>query len=305
MAQVTFDVANEMESARQQSSGNSFDFFTLRNDGDEAIVRFRYQNTSQFKIFTVHDVELVNNGRKSRRKVNCLREPRDQIDMCPLCKAGVNSRNTFLIEMIQYITDPQTGAVTVKPVVWERSMSYANRLKSLIDEYGPLDDCIFKIKRCGAAGSMDTTYEIFYGNPKMYPDNVFLKDFSAFESVNFMGSVIMSKNYDEMNTYLNTGSFPSTRTDNAQSTGGAYAANEATYAPSPSTPQYVPKEQYQPAVNTPVSQTPAPQAAPWESAPVTAPVREQYVPATPSAPAPRQYEPSTQSAPPQRATRYY
>lgn len=26
MAQVTFDVANEMESARQQSSGNSFDF---------------------------------------------------------------------------------------------------------------------------------------------------------------------------------------------------------------------------------------------------------------------------------------
>lgn len=90
-------------------------------------------------------MELVNNGRKSRRKVNCLREPRDQIDMCPLCKAGVNSRNTFLIEMLQYITDPQTGAVTVKPVVWERSMSYANRLKSLIDEYGPLDDCILRL----------------------------------------------------------------------------------------------------------------------------------------------------------------
>ena len=305
MAQVTFDVANEMESARQQSSGNSFDFFTLRNDGDEAIVRFRYQNTSQFKIFTVHDVELVNNGRKSRRKVNCLREPRDQIDMCPLCKAGVNSRNTFLIEMIQYITDPQTGAVTVKPVVWERSMSYANRLKSLIDEYGPLDDCIFKIKRCGAAGSMDTTYEIFYGNPKMYPDNVFVKDFSSFESVNFLGSVILSKNYDEMTTYLNTGAFPTNQTNNAQSAGSAYAANEATYAPAPSNPQYVPKEQYQPVVAAPVTQTVIPQAAPWESTPVNAPVREQYVPAAPSAPAPRQYEPSTQSAPPQRATRYY
>lgn len=305
MAQVTFDVANEMESARQQSSGNSFDFFTLRNDGDEAIVRFRYQNTAQFKIFTVHDVELVNNGRKIRRKVNCLREPRDQIDMCPLCKAGVNSRNTFLIEMLQYITDPQTRAVTVKPVVWERSMSYANRLKSLIDEYGPLDDCIFKIKRCGAAGSMDTTYEIFYGNPKMYPDNVFVKDFSSFESVNFLGSVILSKNYDEMTTYLNTGAFPNNQTNNAQSAVSAYAANEATYAPAPSNPQYVPKEQYQPVVAAPVTQTVIPQAAPWESAPVNAPVREQYVPAAPSAPAPRQYEPSTQSAPPQRATRYY
>lgn len=305
MAQVTFDVANEMESARQQSSGNSFDFFTLRNDGDEAIVRFRYQNTSQFKIFTVHDVELVNNGRKSRRKVSCLREPRDQIDMCPLCKAGVNSRNTFLIEMIQYITDPQTGTVTLKPVVWERSMSYANRLKSLIDEYGPLDDCIFKIKRCGAAGSMDTTYEIFYSNPKMYPDNVFVKDFSAFESVNFLGSLIMSKNYDEMTTYLTTGAFPNTQTDTAQSAVGAYAANEATYAPAPSTPQYVPKEQYQPAFAAYVTPAVIPQVAPWESAPVSAPVREQYVPAAPSAPAPRQYEPSTQSAPPQRATRYY
>lgn len=305
MAQVTFDVANEMESARQQSSVNSFDFFTLRNDGDEAIVRFRYQNTAQFKIFTVHDVELVNNGRKSRRKVNCLREPRDRIDMCPLCKAGVNSRNTFLIEMLQYITDPQTGAVTVKPVVWERSMSYANRLKSLIDEYGPLDDCIFKIKRCGAAGSMDTTYEIFYGNPKMYPDNVFVKDFSSFESANFLGSVILSKNYDEMTTYLNTGAFPTNQTNNAQGAGNAYASNEATYAPAPSNPQYVPKEQYQPVVAAPVTQTVIPQAAPWESAPVNAPVREQYVPAAPSAPAPRQYEPSTQSAPPQRATRYY
>ena len=91
----------------------------------------------------------------------------------------------------------------------------------------------------------------------------------------------------------------------ASAAAGAYAANEATYAPAPSTPQYVPKEQYQPAVNTPLSQTPAPQAAPWESAPVSAPVREQYVPAAPSAPAPRQYEPSTRSAPPQRATRYY
>ena len=130
-------------------------------------------------------------------------------------------------------------------------------------------------------------------------------DFSAFESVNFLGSVIMSKNYDEMTNYLSTGAFPNTQTDTAQSAAGAYAANDATYAPAPSTPQYVPKEQYQPAVAAPVTHPVIPQAAPWESAPVTAPVREQYVPATPSAPAPRQYEPSTQSAPPQRATRYY
>ena len=60
MAQISFDVASQMEADRAQSSNsNSFDFFTLRNDGDEAIVRFAYNDTSTFKIYTVHDIELM------------------------------------------------------------------------------------------------------------------------------------------------------------------------------------------------------------------------------------------------------
>ena len=302
MAQVSFDVASEMEASRPQGQQGAFNFFTLRNDGDEAIVRFRYDNTSQFQIFTVHDVPIVTNGRETQRKVSCLRNPKDPIDMCPLCKSGKSSRNTFLIEMIQYVTDPNTNTVVANPVVWERSMTYANRLKSLIDEYGPLSDCVFKIKRCGAAGSRDTTYEIYYGNPKMYPDEIFVKDFSAFENVRFLGTVIMNKNYDEITQYLTTGSFPQTQqAHSSDATQGNYASNAATYNESvqPSTPQYVPKEApvTQPALQYVPNQQPQPTMAP--------PARQEYIPN--NQPPVRQYEPTTQTGntPPQRATRYY
>lgn len=303
MAQVSFDVANEIEASRPQGQGGSFEFFSLRNDGDEAIVRFRYDNTSEFKIYTVHDVELESNGRRNRRKVSCLRNPKDPINMCPLCASGRNSRNTFLIEMIQYFTDSNTNTIVSKPVVWERSMTYANRLKSLIDEYGPLSDCVFKIKRCGAAGSVDTTYEIYYGNPKMYPDDVFVKDFSAFDSINFMGTLILNKNFDEISQFISTGRFPQTQQSN-ENTQANYVANEATYS-QPSTPQYVPKQEplqeYVPVaqpVQNPVANQLQPNMMP--------PQRQEYVPVN-NPTSVRQYEPTSQTpnTPPQRATRYY
>lgn len=301
MAQVSFDVANEIEASRPQQGGN-FEFFSLRNDGDEAIVRFKYDNTSQFQIYTVHDVDIEANNRRVRRKVSCLRNPTDPIDRCPFCASGKNSRNIFLIEMIQYVTDVSTNTIISKPVVWERSMVYANRLKSLLDEYGPLSDCIFKIKRCGAAGSMDTTYEIYYGNPKMYPDEVFLKDFSIFNEIKFMGTVILDKNYDEISYYLRTGNFPAVqRSENSQQVNNV--ENMTTYT-QPSTPQYVPKNQ-----EVEYNKVPQPVQNPVNNlsqSNMTPPQRQEYIPVNNPPPA-RQYEPTQQSEnrPPQRATRYY
>lgn len=301
MAQISFDVASQMEADRAQSSNNNaFDFFTLRNDGDEAIVRFAYNDTSTFKIYTVHDVELETGGQRKNRKVSCLRNPHDPINMCPLCSSGMSSRNVFLIEMIQYVTDPQTNAIIPKPFIWERSMSYAARLKSLLDEYGPLTDCIFKIKRCGAAGSRDTTYEIYYGSPKMYPDEIYLKDFSGLSNLNLLGTVVLDKNYDEIDYYLNTGRFPQSTTGNND--GNITTPNTTAYnntqASVPSAPaQYVPKDE---PVNSPVQQPP------HSSSINTPPPREQYVPNTvPNANMPvRQYD-APVGGPPQRATRYY
>ena len=89
MAQVSFDVASTMQENNTQYS-NSVEFFTLANDGDEAIVRFMYDDVSQFNIMTVHSIQV---GGKWR-KVNCIREPQESTDICPLCASGNNSFET-------------------------------------------------------------------------------------------------------------------------------------------------------------------------------------------------------------------
>ena len=84
MAKVNFNNLDEAELNGGNNSGNGNDvgFFTLRNDNDEAIVRFMCDSTDDFEILTVHDVQI---GTKYR-KVNCIRDPREPLDNCPLCK---------------------------------------------------------------------------------------------------------------------------------------------------------------------------------------------------------------------------
>lgn len=221
MAQVSFEAAKDLEVARSQEGG-SFEFFTLRNDGDQAIVRFMYEDTSTFEIFTVHDANV---GGK-RRKINCIRDPREPITTCPMCASGKTVSNRFFIKMIEYRTNEQNQIIPC-PVVWERSLSYATKLKGMLDEYGPLSDCLFKIKRNGAAGSMDTSYEIFFCSPKVYPNEMYPKVDDAFKDVTFLNTLIIDKSREDLEVFINTGSFPST-SDNATS---------ANVAP----PQYIPK----------------------------------------------------------------
>ena len=207
MAQVSFDQAQTMMQSYSNSGG--FDFFSLVNDGDEAVVRIMHDSTDDFNIFTVHNITV---GGK-QRKINCIREPHESTDVCPLCKSGVSSRNVFFINMLQYYKN-EAGEIEYKPVVWERSMAYASRLKSLIDEYGPLSDCMFKIKRNGAKGSMQTTYDIFYCNPKIFRDDIYQKDTEAFADQKLLGTLILDKSFDEISVFQSTGQFPQVQRNN-------------------------------------------------------------------------------------------
>lgn len=201
MAYISFEEANNIAS----SADNTFavDFFSLKNDGDEAIVRILHDSVDSFNILTTHPI-LVDN---KNRKVNCIRTAKEPIDNCPLCKAGYKVENKIFINILQYETDA-TGAVVPKAKVWERSIAYAKKLKDLITEYGPLSECIFKIKRSGKPGSIDTTYSILYGNPMIYNVTVYPKDTSAFDGYNVLGSMVMNKNFDELSEYVSTGAFP-------------------------------------------------------------------------------------------------
>lgn len=204
MARISFDTFQETESTINNGSSDGIKMFSLKDDGDEAIVRILHNSIEDFDIITTHPVKVGDR----RRKASCIRDPREPIDNCPLCKAGYKIQQRFFIHMIQYITNPD-GSISAIPCVWERAASeFATKLKTLIDSYGPLTDSLFKIRRNGKAASLDTTYELMYlpntmFNPEKYP---VITD--AFKDFDVLGRFVLNKNFDELNAFLVNGEFP-------------------------------------------------------------------------------------------------
>lgn len=258
MAKVNFNNLDEAElnGGNGGSNGNDVGFFTLKNDNDEAVVRFMCDSTDDFEILTVHDVQI---GQRYR-KVNCIRDPREPLDNCPLCKAGTKISNRFFIKLIQYnrVTDPNTGVQSIVPqaMIWERSTAYAKTLKSYLDNYGPLSDVICKIIRHGKAGDMQTTYEIVPNLSKtVFPDEVYVKDPTLFGTFEAFGTIVMDRNYEEMTHFLATGEFPA-RQSNQQT--------DATVTAPVGVPAGVAPRTYDNSANAAI-----PTSAPQYTAPVT------------------------------------
>ena len=185
-------------------NSNGVDFFSLADDGDEAIVRILHDDVESFDLVTIHQLSIQNKS----RKVDCLRTIRDPMEKCPFCNAGLQSYQRFYIHLLEY-TKNESGNIVAQPKIWERSSAYANTLKNLIDEYGPLSDCIFKIHRDGARGDMQTKYSILYGNPNVYKEEYYPKDTSAFDDYSVIGTIVASKTVDEMSYFLEHGEFES------------------------------------------------------------------------------------------------
>ena len=205
MSKVIFYTAVSSMNNDSNNNSNSIGFLSLKNDGDEAIVRIMHDSVEDFDIVTLHPINL---GGKYRT-ISCIRDPRDPMDNCPLCKNGTKIQSRIFIHMIQYTTN-ENGQIEAKPVVWERSISYATKLKNDIDEYGPLSNCIFKIKRNGKAGDMQTTYDMKLGNPNMYNESLYPKLENAFDNYSVCGTIVLDKNYNEIAEFVATGKFPET-----------------------------------------------------------------------------------------------
>jgi hypothetical protein len=205
MAKMSFDTAVSTMNNEGNNNGSSVKIFSLKNDGDEAIVRIMHDSVNDFDILTTHPITV---GGKYR-SISCLREPRDPMDNCPLCKNGTKVQSRIFIHMIQYVTNAQ-GQIEAQPVIWERSIAYATKLKNDIDEYGPLSNCIFKIRRNGKAGDMQTTYDMRLGNPSMYNEANYPKVEDAFKDYNVCGTLVLDKTYDEISMFMANGSFPET-----------------------------------------------------------------------------------------------
>lgn len=205
MSKFNFNEINNNSSNNNSNNNNQIGFFSLGDDGDSAIVRFYIDSVDDFDLATVHSLNI--DGRF--RNVNCLRDAKDPIEKCPFCTSNeIPVKQRFYIHLVQYVQDDK-GNIVPQAKIWERATTYAIKLKSFLDDYGPLSDYLFKIVRRGAKGNIKTDYEIMpVMNKTAYPENVFAKIDNPFVEYNVIGRAVMDKSASDMVYYLEHGSFP-------------------------------------------------------------------------------------------------
>jgi hypothetical protein len=189
MARVSF------EDSEKYFSGSGSDWFQLKNDGDVARVQFMLNSIDDIPIFSTHKVKI---GDKERY-VDCLRSPHDPIDACPFCAEGMPAKAVRFIIMYQH--DDQ------KVKIWERGRQFISKLQGLINRYNPLEEKVFEVERHGKAGDTGTKYEI-------YPlDGVDPVNMDDIEIPELEGTLILQKTFEEMEYFLDNGTFPSDNQD--------------------------------------------------------------------------------------------
>ena len=164
-------------------------FFSIKNDKEVAHVRFLYNSIDDVQGDSVHEITL--DGKK--RYVNCLREYGDPVDVCPFCKAGRFVQVKYFVPIYNMDTDSlQT---------WERGKKFGSKLTSMCSRYPNTVSHTFEIERQGKAGDQQTTYEIYETGetPEVTMEQ--------FEVPNPLGTIILDKTAEEMQTFLDTGDF--------------------------------------------------------------------------------------------------
>ena len=226
-------------------------FNSLKNDGDEAIVRFVYSSPAQFDLAVVHSVKVGD----FNRYVSCLRNGTEDISKCPLCARGDKLATRFFIKMLEYVKD-ETGKIIPRAVVWDRPVKLADTLKDLIVEFGDLSNMVCKIKRRGAKGDTRTSYDILPANQNVYKEEFYPKDFSAFEDFDLSHHSFYELDYNDMASFVRTGEIPqkennTNNTNVNQSVGGQPGVQ--TYAQQPNGVAQA-QQQMQFAENNPFAQ---------------------------------------------------
>jgi len=271
MAQRTL---NEFQNKPSNGGYNGPTFFNLKNDGDSAIVRFMHPTPDSITVYDTHKV--VTPKFKFGRTVACLRDPREPLDNCPLCKAGHKTSQKIFVRLIEYVRQ-EDGTIKPEPKIWEKPMGFAWELTGKMKMYGPLDKVIFIITRHtpDPANKQNTTYSIDYAPSEMYPQTTYPNKPELFENFDVVGHGLYAPSYEDMEYYLINNDFPAkvapTETNNVQ--------QQFTK------PVQQVNEQAQP-------QQSISQAAPWEDTPFNSPQARNEVP-------------STADGQPQRPVRYY
>ena len=166
------------------------DFFTLKDDGDIAKVRFLYESPdgADMDFYLVHEVRYKNEqGREVRRYVSCNAVDADghmHRDDCPLCKAGNRPQEKLFLQLYNEDED--------KVQIWERGKTFVGKIVSFLNRYGSLVAQPIEIERKGKKGDQGTTYELF----ALEKDNKTVSDFP--EKQNIEGTLVIKASKQDM-----------------------------------------------------------------------------------------------------------
>lgn len=251
MSQFNYNDYTEVISKAQSGSSTSVKvgYFKLKNDGDEALIRFNGESLNDLIFATVHKPVF---GKKFEglgtgfTPISCLNKVGSFGDDCPFCKAAAEgnadiakaSKVVYVKALVAYKeANGQFGQAV--PMVWERPAGFSRELGAIIKDYGPLSSHVFKVTRTGTG--KDTRYLISY-IPLYDKAEVVSTDFSAFNNFDISKHSFWVRSAEDMATYLATGVFPEVNKDAAP----APAAEIKVAAP------------VTPAISTPVVPAPAP-----------------------------------------------
>lgn len=118
-------------------------YFLLRNDGDYADVVFLYQGVEDVLVADVHYIKSPDYS----GYVHCCQKG------CPACAKGIRTQTKLFIPVYNIAAD--------EIQFFDRTMKFEPQLQQdVFSKYPNPSEYVFRITRHGAAGSVDTTYEI-------------------------------------------------------------------------------------------------------------------------------------------------
>ena len=206
MAQMTYEEFSKRNSKDvnvNQTSNKSFgpSYFSLKEDGDTAIVRFNIADIKDVVVHSQHTLKVEDKW----RKIECLRTFNEPVDNCPLCKDGNKQQFRIYLELLVY--DVKDNKVVATPSIWETAAKFRETLKSYAMDYGDLRNVIFKLTRVGRKGDTKTTYTLIPANPQIYRNEDYVADFTAFDSFDIHRYMLLNKTKEELEYLVTNGSF--------------------------------------------------------------------------------------------------
>lgn len=168
----------------EEEQGKSFEYFSLKDDKDTAVVRFLYDSLEELDWYVVHEVQI--NGKK--RWLKCTED-----EVCPQCRAAQKPKLKLFLQLED---DRDPGVLKI----WERGQNFIPKMVGLLERYGTLIDRKVEVERDGKAGDKRTKYHLY---PLDAEEDFDIEDITI-EKIDLVGEngFILEKSIEDMERIL-------------------------------------------------------------------------------------------------------